>query len=299
VSDQAIENLDAPGFSVWLAAARPRTLTAAAAPVIVGLALAHRIGHVSAMLGIMTLLAALLIQIGTNLANDYFDFVAGADTAARLGPLRVTQAGLVEPSTVRNAALGVLGLAGLAGCYLVSVGGWPILAIGIASLVAAIAYTAGPWPLAYNGLGDAFVFVFFGLAAVNGTVFLQTGAATALSIAASIPVACLVTAILAVNNLRDIDTDGRAGKRTLAVQCGPGFARAEYGVLVAIAFLMTPVLALVGGAMLLLPIAAAPLALGEIRAICRRSGAELNQSLARTAALHLTYGLLLALALIL
>ncbi len=299
MSAQAIENLDPPGFSVWLAAARPRTLTAAAAPVMVGLALAQRTGHVRAMLGLMTLLAALLIQIGTNLANDYFDFVAGADTAARLGPLRVTQAGMVEPSTVRNAALGVLGLAALAGCYLVSVGGWPILSIGIVSLVAAIAYTAGPWPLAYNGLGDAFVFVFFGLAAVNGTVFLQTGAATSLSIAASIPIACLVTAILVVNNLRDVDTDGRAGKRTLAVQFGRGFARAEYGGLVAIAFLMTPVLAWLGGAMLLLPIAAAPLAFGEIRAICRRAGTELNQSLARTAALHLTYGLLLALALIL
>ncbi len=251
------------------------------------------------MLGLMTLLAALLIQIGTNLANDYFDFVAGADTAARLGPLRVTQAGLVEPSTVRNAALGVLGLAALIGCYLVSVGGWPILSIGIVSLVAAIAYTAGPWPLAYNGLGDAFVFVFFGLVAVNGTVFLQTGTATSLSIAASIPIACLVTAILVVNNLRDVDTDGRAGKRTLAVQFGPGFARAEYGALVAIAFLMTPVLAWLGGAMLLLPIAATPLAFEEIRAICRRTGADLNQSLARTAALHLTYGLLLTLALIL
>lgn len=299
MSGQAIENLDPQGFSVWLAAARPLTLTAAAAPVMVGLALADRSGHVNAMLGLMTLLAALLIQIGTNLANDYFDFVAGADTAARLGPLRVTQAGLVEPSTVRNAALGVLGLAALIGCYLVSVGGWPILSIGIVSLVAAIAYTAGPWPLAYHGLGDAFVFIFFGLAAVNGTVFLQTGTATSLSIAASIPIACLVTAILVVNNLRDVDTDGRAGKRTLAVQFGPGFARAEYGGLVAIAFLMTPVLAWLGGAMLLLPIAAAPLAFGEIRAICRRTGAELNQSLARTAALHLAYGLLLTLALIL
>ena len=188
------------------------------------------------------------------------------------------------PSTVRNAALGVLGLAALIGCYLVSVGGWPILSIGIVSLVAAIAYTAGPWPLAYNGLGDAFVFVFFGLVAVNGTVFLQTGTATSLSIAASIPIACLVTAILVVNNLRDVDTDGRAGKR---------------GALVAIAFLMTPVLAWLGGAMLLLPIAATPLAFEEIRAICRRTGADLNQSLARTAALHLTYGLLLTLALIL
>lgn len=299
MSDQAIENLDAPGFSVWIAAARPRTLTAAAAAVMVGLALAHRAGHVNAMLGLVTMLAALLIQIGTNLANDYFDFVAGADTAARLGPLRITQAGLVEPSTVRNAALGVLGLAALAGCYLVSAGGWPILCIGIASIVAAIAYTAGPIPLAYNGLGDAFVFVFFGLAAVNGTVFLQTGGVTWLSIAASIPIACIVTAILVVNNLRDIDTDGGAGKRTLAVQFGRGFARAEYRGLVAIALLMTPVLAWIGGAMLLIPIASAPLALGEMRAIGRRTGAELNRSLARTAALHLSYCLLLALALVL
>jgi 1,4-dihydroxy-2-naphthoate polyprenyltransferase len=299
MSGQAIRNLDAPGLSIWLAAARPRTLTAAVAPVMVGLAIARRMGHTSAIVGLMTLLAAVLIQIGTNLANDYFDFVAGADTEARLGPLRVTQAGMVEPSVVRNAALGVLGLAALIGCYLVSVGGWPILSIGIVSLVAAIAYTAGPWPLAYNGLGDAFVFVLFGLAAVNGTVFLQTGTATSLSIAASIPIACLATAILVVNNLRDIDTDGLAGKRTLAVRFGRGFARAEYVGLVAFAVAMTPVLAWLGGASLLLPIATAPLALKEIRAICRRAGAELNQILARTAALHLAYGLLLTLALIL
>jgi 1,4-dihydroxy-2-naphthoate octaprenyltransferase len=298
MSGQAIRNLDAPGLSIWLAAARPRTLTAAVAPVMVGLAIARRMGHVSAIVGLMTVLAAVLIQIGANLANDYFDFVAGADTAARLGPLRVTQGGLVEPSVVRNAALGVLGLAALAGCYLVAIGGWPILIVGVVSLIAAIAYTAGPWPLAYNGLGDAFVFVFFGLVAVNGTVFLQCGTMSPLSITASIPIACLATAILVVNNLRDIDTDGRAGKRTLAVRFGRDFARAEYAGLVVFAFVMTPVLAWLGGASLLLPIAAAPLALKEIRAICRRTGAELNQSLARTAALHLTYGVLLTLALI-
>jgi len=298
MSGQAIRNLDAPGFSIWLAATRPRTLTAAVAPVMVGLAIARRMGHVSAIVGLMTLLAAVLIQIGANLANDYFDFVAGADTAARLGPLRVTQGGLVEPSVVRNAALGVLGLAALAGCYLVAIGGWPILIVGIVSLIAAIAYTAGPWPLAYNGLGDAFVFVFFGLAAVNGTVFLQCGTISPLSIAASIPIACLATAILVVNNLRDIDTDGLARKRTLAVRFGRDFARAEYVGLVAFAFVITPVLARLGGASLLLPIATAPLALKEMRASCRRTGAELNQSLAQTAALHLSYGTLLTLALI-
>lgn len=298
MSIDAIENPAPPRSSVWIAAARPHTLTAAAAPVMVGLALVERTGHVRTLLGLMTMLAALLIQIGTNLANDYFDFVAGVDTAARLGPLRVSQAGLVPPSTVRNAALGVLTLAALIGFYLVSAGGWPILCLGIASLLAALAYTAGPWPLAYHGMGDAFVFVFFGLAAVNGTVFLQTGAATSFSIAASIPIACLVTAILVVNNLRDVDTDARAGKCTLAVRFGRGFARAEYAALLAIAFLMVPVMAWLGGATLLLPIAAVPLALREIRAISRLNGADLNPSLVRTAALHLTYGMLLAVALV-
>ena len=284
---------------IWIAAARPRTLTAAVVPVVVGLALAYRGRRLDLPIAFATLAAALLIQIGTNLANDYYDFVSGADTEARLGPVRVTQAGLIEPAAVRKAALAVLGLAALVGCYLVRVGGWPILAIGVASIVSAVAYTAGPYPLAYHGLGELFVFVFFGLAAVDGTTFLQTRELTMLSFAASVPIACLAAAILVVNNLRDIDTDRKVAKRTLAVRFGPQLARAEYTALVGAAFIATPVLARVGGAMLLLPLGALPLALRAIRSIYRDTGEALNHDLARTAALHSAFGLLLALAIVL
>ncbi len=300
MSEQAAAMRAVPSpFSSWLMATRPRTLTAGVVPVLVGSALAYRAGSFDAPVAIVTLAAAILIQIGTNLANDYYDFVGGADTEARLGPVRVTQAGLIAPATVRNAAFAALGLAGVAGCYLVAVGGWPILLIGVVSLVAALAYTAGPYPLAHQGLGDLFVFAFFGVIAVNGTVFLQCGRVWPLAIASSIPVACLATAILVVNNLRDADTDRLAGKRTLAVRLGRGFARAEYATLVVVAFLAVPVMAAMGGYALLIPLCAIPLAIGETRALSRRSASELNQSLAGTAKLHMIYGLLLVVAVIL
>lgn len=287
----------APGrVSTWLMATRPRTLTAAIVPVLVGSAFAYRAGSFNPLVAIATLVAATLIQIGTNLANDYYDFVGGADTQARVGPVRVTQAGLIAPQTVRNAAFAVLGLAGITGCYLVAVGGWPILVIGVVSTLAAVAYSAGPYPLAHQGLGDLFVFIFFGVVAVNGTVFLQCGRVWPLTVAASIPVACLATAILVVNNLRDADTDRVAQKRTLAVRLGPGFARAEYVTLVAIAFLATLAIAAMGGRALLIPFCSIPLALRETRAVLQRSGAALNRSLAGTAALHMAYGLLLVVA---
>ncbi len=290
--------INAHQAAIWLQAARPRTLPAAVVPVMVGLALAWRAGHVDALVGTATMAAAVLIQIGTNLANDYYDYVAGADTVARLGPVRVTQAGLVEPATVRSAAYAVLALAALIGTYLVRIGGWPILLIGVFSLIAAIAYSTGPWPLAYNGAGDVFVFVFFGLLAVNGTFFLQTGRISALSMLSSLPVAFLVTAILVVNNLRDIPTDTAAGKRTLAVRFGRCFARFEYYTLVVAAFLMIAPLAMAGGWRVLIVTAAVPLAIHESRAVASRSGAALNSSLAGTARLHMVYGLLLSVALL-
>jgi len=276
--------------SIWLSATRPRTLPAAIVPVVVGVGVAYRAGHVEAAVGLATLAASLLIQIGCNLANDYYDFVSGADNAARLGPLRITQARLAEPAAVRRAAFGVLGLAAILGIYLSFVGGWPILVIGVLSILAALAYSAGPFPLAHHGLGDLFVFIFFGLIAVNGTVFLQLGRITLLSVIASVAVACLVTAILVVNNLRDIDTDRLAGKHTLAVRFGTGFARAEYVVLVAASFLIVPILAWSGGAAFLILLAALPIAYRQIRYLYSRSGAALNQSLAGTAGLHMAYG---------
>lgn len=282
------------GFASWLAAARPRTLPAAIVPVVVGLALAARAGAIDVVVAIATLVAALLIQIGTNLANDYYDFVAGADTHERVGPQRITQAGLAAPATVRAAAFGVLGAAALVGAYLATVGGWPIVAIGIASLIAAVAYTGGPYPLAYHGLGDVFVFVFFGLVAVSGTVWLQTAALDATTVVASLPVACLATAILVVNNLRDRVTDARAGKRTLAVRLGDAATRAEWLVLVAAPYAVVAALAPSCGAPVLLPLVTLPLAVREARALFRRSGAELNASLAGTARLHLLFGVLFA-----
>jgi len=278
--------------SIWLSAARPRTLPAAIVPVLVGVAIAYHAGHVEAAVGLVTLAASLLIQIGCNLANDYYDFVSGADNASRLGPLRITQARLAEPATVKRAAFTVLGLAAILGIYLSYVGGWPILVIGVLSIVAALAYSAGPFPLAHHGLGDVFVFVFFGLIAVNGTVFLQIGHVTPLSLISSLPVACLVTAILVVNNLRDIESDRLAGKHTLAVRFGAGFARAECVVLIAASFAALPVLAWIGGARFLMPLAAVPIAYRQIRYLYSRSGAALNQSLAGAAGLHMAYGIL-------
>jgi len=215
----------------WLLAARPKTLPAAAAPVVVGTALAAFRGGFVPGPAAAALLGALLIQIATNLANDYFDFVKGADTAERVGPTRVTQAGLISPEAVRNAMLATLGAAVLVGAYLVWVGGWPIVWIGLASLVCAVAYTGGPFPLAYHALGDLFVFLFFGLIAVAGTTYVQTGVFSAEAWWAGAGIGAVSTAILVVNNLRDIDTDRRAGKRTLAVRLGRGGTRLEYTLL--------------------------------------------------------------------
>ena len=286
------------GVAAWIGAARPRTLPAAVVPVVVGLALAAREEPLDVGVAAVTLLAAILIQIGTNLANDYYDFVAGADTSERLGPRRITQAGLAAPATVRAAAFVTLGAAAVAGAWLVAVGGWPILLIGMASLIAAVAYTGGPYPLAYHGLGDVFVFVFFGVIAVNGTVLLQTGEVSALSLAVSLPVACLATAILVVNNLRDIATDTRAGKRTLAVRIGAAATRLQYAALVAVPFVAALLLAGIAGPALLLTLLAVPLAVREVRALRQRDGAALNASLAGTARLHLAFGVLLALGLL-
>src|SRR5579885_129134 len=284
-------------LSVWIAASRPRTLTAAIVPVMVGLAIASRVRRIDWIVAIVTLAAALLIQIGTNLANDYYDFVKGADSHDRLGPQRVTQAGLVAPATVRNATFGVLGVAAILGLYLVSVGGWPILLVGVFSIICAIAYTAGPWPLAYHGLGEVFVFIFFGVVAVNGTVFLQTRQLDALALAASVPVSCLVTAILVVNNLRDIASDARSGKRTVAVRIGAEATKVEYFALVCTAFISLLMLSVMAGPRTLLALGALPLAVRDMTALRRREGAALNASLAGAARLHLVFGALLSLGL--
>ncbi len=213
---------------IWIGAARPRTLPAAVAPVLAASALAWRDGDFSFWPALACLAFALLVQIGTNFANDYYDFVKGADTAERVGPRRAVAAGLVAPSTMKRAMFAVFGAAFLCGLTLLGCGGWPLLLVGVASIVCGIAYTGGPYPLAYNGLGDVFVFVFFGLVAVTATYFVQAGVITTDTWIIGTGIGALASNILVVNNYRDIETDARAGKRTLVVRFGRRFARGQF-----------------------------------------------------------------------
>jgi 1,4-dihydroxy-2-naphthoate octaprenyltransferase len=282
----------------WVLAARPATLTAALAPVLVG-AVA---GSASAPLRAGPLLAALagaiLIQIGTNLANDVFDHEKGADGPDRLGPVRVTQAGLLSARAVRAGMLVAFALATLAGVYLTAAAGWPVVAIGVASIAAGVAYTGGPWPLGYHGLGDLFVFVFFGPVAVCGTAFVATGQVSPLVAIASLPLGCLATAVLVVNNVRDRETDVRAGKRTLPVRFGRRFGVVEYASLLLGAYAV-PVISVFFDARspwLLLPLATLPVAWRLTRTVAIETrGPPLNRALAGTARLLLAFGALFAL----
>ena len=297
-----LDSSSTPKISPWLLATRPKTLPAAVAPVIVGCAMAYVDQKFSLVPALACLMVALLLQIAVNLANDYFDFTKGIDTADRLGPIRVTQSGLIQPGRVKTAMTTVLVSSLLPGFYLVSVGGWPVAVIGAASVIAALAYSGGPYPLASHGLGDLFVFIFFGLVAVCGTYYVQVLGLTSMALVMGVIVGLMITAILVVNNLRDIETDGRAGKRTLAVMIGKKKTQWEYACLLAGAYAI-PVLLWLGGlasAWLLLPLASLPLALLQIRLLRQSSdGTALNDLLAKTAKLALLFSLLLAIGLIL
>lgn len=236
-----MESPPRPSAAVWWQAARPRTLPAAAAPVLVGTALAAFRGVLAPLPALAALVGALLIQIATNLANDYFDFVRGADSEERVGPTRVTQAGLIAPAAIRRGMVVTLALALAVGTYLVWIGGWPIVIIGLASLACAVLYTGGPFPLAYHGLGDLFVFVFFGLVAVAGTYYVQALVFPVEAWWAGVGVGALSTALLVVNNLRDRETDARAGKRTMAVRLGRAGTQVEYLLLLLLAVLVPAV----------------------------------------------------------
>jgi len=285
----------------WLLAMRPRTLPAAVGPVLAGLGVAIGEGVFVALPALGALAVALLLQVASNLANDLFDFRSGADSAEeRLGPPRAAALGLLSERELMAGMAVVVGLAGLVGLYLVSVGGWPILLLGTLAIASAFAYTAGPWPYGYHGLGEVFVFLFFGPVAVAGTTYLQTGALEPLALAAAIPVGALITAILVVNNLRDIDADRRVGKRTLAVRLGVRGTVAEFALLLGAAYLVPLLLLLVGPAepAVLLPLLSAPLAIGLWREV--RAGGDprrLNGTLAGTARLSLLFSLLLGLGL--
>jgi len=229
--------------------------------------------------------------------NDSGDFHRGADTGERLGPPRALAMGWLTLSEVRAGILLSFLLATLAGIYLAWIAGWPVVAIGVLSIAAGVAYTSGPWPLAYHGLGDIFVFFFFGVVAVCGTYYVETRALSRNALLAAVPVGALATAILVVNNVRDLDGDRAAGKRTVAVRVGRRGARAEYLALLAAAYLTPALLFAAGrvGAWALLPLITAPLALAELRRVLRREdGPSLNAALFGTARLHVLFGLLFA-----
>lgn len=217
-----------PSLKTWLMAIRPKTLPAAIAPVLIGTAMAFGDGVQDFVSATVCLIGALAIQIGTNLANDYYDFKKGADTGGRLGPTRVTQAGLIKPQNVKKAFIISFFIAVLASLYLIGRGGWPIAVIAIVSILSGILYTAGPWPLGYLGLGEIFVFIFFGPVAVGGTYYVQSFEINPAIIVAGFAPGLLSMAVLVVNNLRDIETDRAAGKRTLAVRFGKSFVMTEY-----------------------------------------------------------------------
>jgi 1,4-dihydroxy-2-naphthoate polyprenyltransferase len=288
---------------IWFMAARVRTLPAAVAPVLVGTALAvAETDHLRVGAFVAALLGAIFIQVGTNLSNDYSDARRGADTEDRLGPVRVTAGGLVPPRQVLIATYVSFGLAVLCGIYLVAVAGWVILLIGAASILAGVLYTGGPRPYGYEGLGELFVFLFFGVVAVTGSHYAQTEDLTWEAFALAVPVGLLASAILVVNNVRDLETDRRAGKRTLAVRLGRDRARGLYAAMVYGAFLTAPVPWILGSlsAWLFLPWVLLPLAVSLVRTVRNHTdGPTLNAALARTGMLQLLFCTLLSAALLL
>jgi 1,4-dihydroxy-2-naphthoate octaprenyltransferase len=299
------------GVRIWIAAARPATLPAAVAGVLVGLGAAMALGtpfRPDTALGCVAV--ALLLQVAANFANDLSDFRRGADTDARQGPLRVAAAGLVTERQLEVAIGVVVLLAGLVGLWLATIGGWVLVALGAAAIVAALAYTGGPFPYGYRALGEVFVFLFFGLVAVVGTAFLQALRLDPLFFLAAIPPGALITAILVVNNLRDIPTDTAAGKRTLAVVLGERRTKAEFGVLMGIAYAVPAILAFgaffaasdasgsLVAALVLLPLLTLPLARPLLRTVATfRERRELNLVLKGTARLSLWFSLLFAVGL--
>jgi 1,4-dihydroxy-2-naphthoate polyprenyltransferase len=280
---------------LWLVAARPRTLPAAIAPVLVGTALAGAEDVFRPLPFIAALIGSVFIQIGTNLSNDYSDARRGADTEDRLGPVRVTAGGLMPPKRVLVGTYVAFGVAVAAGLYLAAVAGWELLAVGAASILAGVLYTGGPRPYGYEGLGEVFVFLFFGVVAVAGSYFVQTEQLRWEAFALAVPVGLLAAAILVVNNIRDIDTDRRAGKRTLAVRLGRARARRLFAGMVVASFTALPGLAAALSPWVLLALAAAPLAPPLVRTVASRTdGAALNGALAASGRLLALFSVLLA-----
>lgn len=288
-------------LSLWFLAARPRTLPASIAPILVGTAVALHEDGFHLLTAILALLTALLLQIAANFANDALDFKRGADTAERTGPIRIVASGYVSPEAVLRATGLTLALATLSGLYLVWRGGWPFLLLGILAVICAVAYTGGPWPLAYLGLGEVFVFLFFGPIAVTGTAYLQTMDLTALSVAAALPSGMMAVCILIVNNVRDLEQDRLANKHTVAVRIGDRASRREY-VLIQQLTLIIPFLFWSFGwlnAWSLLTILSWPLFWQLWRQIGEWQGQRLNATLGATGLASLAFSMLFSIALVL
>jgi 1,4-dihydroxy-2-naphthoate octaprenyltransferase len=300
----------------WVMAARPQTLPAGAAPVVMGVGLAVADGVFAPLPAIAALVGALLIQIGTNFANDYYDAKKGTDDPDREGFTRVTAGGLIDPARVMYAMIAAYGLAAVVGLYLVYVGGLPILIVGLSSILAGLLYTGGPYPYGYYGLGDLFVFVYFGLVAVAGTYYVQAVPAlgagalpmgvpaetvTTASLLAGVAAGGLSTAILVVNNIRDLESDREAGKRTLAVMLGYRASRIEFCGLLAAGYLVPVALVAAGyHPAILLPVVTLPLAAKVAGVVLRhRDGDALNPALERTGQVLALYALLFAAGLVL
>ncbi|WP_462323862.1 1,4-dihydroxy-2-naphthoate polyprenyltransferase [Desulfoplanes sp.] len=284
-------------LKTWILAIRPKTLPAAGGPVIVGTAAAIADDAFALFPALAALIGCLLLQIAVNLANDYFDGIKGIDGKDRLGPVRVTQSGLIGPDAVKKAMLLVLALACLTALYLMNVGGWPIFWIAVASVLGALTYSGGPFPMASHGLADFFVFVFFGIVAVCGTYYVQALDLTWTVFFLAFPVGFVITAILVVNNYRDIGTDAAVGKRSLAVILGPEKTRLEFKILIGLTYAMPILLAAeekVTPWAALIPLLSLPLAFSCIRQINSLTGTPLNRTLAQTAKLSLVFSLLLS-----
>lgn len=293
-------NTDLSPLQIWLHAIRPKTLFASVAPILVGTAVAYHEDGEHWPTAIVALLVAVLLQITSNLANDYFDHKKGADKQ-RVGPLRVMNAGLVSDRQMLTAIGLTIALSLIGGLYLVYRGGWPMLVLGLLAIICAIAYTGGPYPLGYHGLGEVFVFIFFGLVGVAGSAYVQTGNLTWLAIIASIPIACIATAIIVVNNLRDIETDKAAGKHTLATRLGRLGTIREYHLLLAIAFLIPVLMAILldtRWTWLVIPVCI-PIALPLVRTIRTALGRDLVPVLVGTSRLTFIFGAVFAFGLML
>jgi 1,4-dihydroxy-2-naphthoate octaprenyltransferase len=295
--NQENQKEEMPGkLQSWILAGRPKTLPAAVAPVIVGTGLALNKGKFVLLNALIALACSLLIQIGTNYVNDLYDFLKGADTEKRKGPLRVLASGLITVKEMKIGSFLIFFVAFLLGLYLVYDAGIVVLIIGILSIAAGIAYTAGPFPLAYNGLGDVFVFMFFGIVGTTGTYFVQAKEFSTIALLSSIPVGALITNILVVNNYRDIEEDKVAGKKTLAVILGKNFARIQYIFLLAASFIIPVILYSFYSfhIWIFLPYLTLPLAYKLINMLYTLEGLQLNKTLELTAKLSVIFGLLFA-----